>query len=135
MSYSIYYKKILTNQNLFRIQKYLASLIWVRPIGLTPWEDACRWLRETHRMFLKPFSWIVLVLYYLKDYIIILMFLLQEVIPNVFLGPYSAANCSKLQSLLDHGITHIICIRHTLEANLIKPNFPDKFEYVNCIIC
>ncbi|XP_018396555.1 PREDICTED: serine/threonine/tyrosine-interacting protein-like [Cyphomyrmex costatus] len=56
--------------------------------------------------------------------------LMQEVVPGVFLGPYSAASRSKLQSLLDHGITHIVCVRHTIEANLIKPNFPNSFKYL-----
>lgn len=55
---------------------------------------------------------------------------IQEVVPGVFLGPYSAASRSNLQSLLDHGITHIICIRQAIEANFIKPNFPHKFKYV-----
>ncbi|XP_012538997.1 serine/threonine/tyrosine-interacting protein isoform X2 [Monomorium pharaonis] len=55
---------------------------------------------------------------------------MQEIIPGVFLGPYSAASRSKLQSLLDHGITHIICVRHAIEANLIKPNFPNIFKYL-----
>ncbi|XP_011161895.1 serine/threonine/tyrosine-interacting protein isoform X1 [Solenopsis invicta] len=55
---------------------------------------------------------------------------MQEVIPGVFLGPYSAASRSKLQSLLHHGITHIVCVRHTIEANLIRPNFPNNFKYL-----
>lgn len=55
---------------------------------------------------------------------------MQEVVPGVFLGPYSAASRSNLQSLLDHGITHIICIRQAIEANFIKPNFPHKFKYL-----
>ncbi|XP_011053464.1 PREDICTED: serine/threonine/tyrosine-interacting protein-like isoform X2 [Acromyrmex echinatior] len=55
---------------------------------------------------------------------------MQEVVPGVFLGPYSAASRSKLQSLLDHGITHIVCVRHAIEANLIKPNFPNSFKYL-----
>ncbi|KAL0128123.1 hypothetical protein PUN28_003404 [Cardiocondyla obscurior] len=55
---------------------------------------------------------------------------MQEVVPGVFLGPYSAASRSKLQSLLDHGITHIVCVRHAIEANLIRPNFPNSFKYL-----
>ncbi|XP_020284514.1 serine/threonine/tyrosine-interacting protein-like isoform X2 [Pseudomyrmex gracilis] len=55
---------------------------------------------------------------------------MQEVIPDVFLGPYSAASCSNLQYLLDHKITHIICVRHITEANIIRPNFPDRFKYL-----
>lgn len=55
---------------------------------------------------------------------------MQEVVPGLYLGPYSAASRSKLQSLLDHGITHIVCVRQDIEANFIKPNFPDKFKYL-----
>nr|XP_012215107.1 PREDICTED: serine/threonine/tyrosine-interacting protein-like isoform X1 [Linepithema humile] len=65
-----------------------------------------------------------------KEWIYIMRRCMQEVIPNIFLGPYSVASRSKLQSLLDHGITHIICVRHTIEANFIKPNFPDNFKYL-----
>ncbi|XP_076682264.1 serine/threonine/tyrosine-interacting protein isoform X1 [Andrena cerasifolii] len=55
---------------------------------------------------------------------------MQEVVPGLYLGPYSAAIRSKLQCLLEHGITHIVCVRHHTEANFIKPNFPDKFQYL-----
>ena len=54
----------------------------------------------------------------------------QEVVPGLYLGPYSAAIRSKLECLLEHGITHIVCVRHHTEANFIKPNFPDKFQYI-----
>jgi len=47
----------------------------------------------------------------------------------VYLGPYSAASRSKMQTLLDYKITHIVCVRHAIEANIIKPNFLDKFKY------
>lgn len=55
---------------------------------------------------------------------------MQEVVPGLYLGPYSAASRSKLQSLLEHGITHIVCVRQDIEANFIRPNFPDKFRYL-----
>lgn len=55
---------------------------------------------------------------------------MQEVVPGLYLGPYSAASRSKLQSLIEHGITHIVCVRQDIEANFIKPNFPDKFKYL-----
>ncbi|XP_014288725.1 serine/threonine/tyrosine-interacting protein [Halyomorpha halys] len=55
---------------------------------------------------------------------------MQEIVPSLFLGPYSAAIKSKLDELKSHGITHIICVRHTLEANFIKPNFEDQFKYL-----
>lgn len=55
---------------------------------------------------------------------------MQEIVPNVFLGPYRAAVRSKFDYLKEHGITHIICIRHPLQANLIRANFPDHFKYL-----
>jgi len=54
---------------------------------------------------------------------------MQEVCANVFLGPYACAAKNKLESLKAVGITHIICIRHVMESNIIKPNFPDHFKY------
>ena len=53
---------------------------------------------------------------------------MQEVTNNLFLGPYSAASRTKLDYLLEHGITHIICIRQNIEAHFVKPNFPDRFR-------
>jgi len=55
---------------------------------------------------------------------------MQEIVPNVFLGPYSSAVRSKFDCLREHGITHIICIRHPIEANLIRANFPEHFRYL-----
>ncbi|XP_051153497.1 serine/threonine/tyrosine-interacting protein B-like [Leptopilina boulardi] len=55
---------------------------------------------------------------------------MQEVVPGLYLGPYSAASRSNLQSLLDCGITHIVCVRQDIEAYFIKPNFPDRFKYL-----
>lgn len=55
---------------------------------------------------------------------------MQEILPGVYLGPYAAAMKSKLQSLQADGITHIVCIRQDVEAHLIKPNFPDHFNYL-----
>jgi len=55
---------------------------------------------------------------------------MQEVIPGLFLGPYSAAKKAKCDTLREHNITHIICIRHQLEAHFIKPNFPRLFKYL-----
>lgn len=56
---------------------------------------------------------------------------MQEIIPGVFLGPYSAAqrNCRSL--LLDKGISYIICVRQDKEAHFIKPQFNDpNFTYL-----
>ncbi|XP_046847884.1 serine/threonine/tyrosine-interacting protein-like [Xenia sp. Carnegie-2017] len=55
---------------------------------------------------------------------------MQEVLPGVFLGPYSVAIKSKLNFLLEHGITHIVCIREDLEANFVRPNFTEHFKYL-----
>uniref|UniRef100_A0A3B3QEZ0 Serine/threonine/tyrosine interacting protein n=1 Tax=Paramormyrops kingsleyae TaxID=1676925 RepID=A0A3B3QEZ0_9TELE len=55
---------------------------------------------------------------------------MQEILPGLFLGPYSAAMKSKLSTLEKRGITHIVCIRQDIEANFIKPNFPQEFRYL-----
>lgn len=55
---------------------------------------------------------------------------MQEIIPGLYLGPYSAAMKSKLESLTAHGITHIICVRQNIEAHCIRANFPDRFRYL-----
>ncbi|KAL4630379.1 serine/threonine/tyrosine-interacting protein-like [Arapaima gigas] len=55
---------------------------------------------------------------------------MQEILPGLFLGPYSAAMKSKLHVLEKRGITHIVCIRQDIEANFIKPNFPEEFRYL-----
>ncbi|XP_022598922.1 serine/threonine/tyrosine-interacting protein isoform X2 [Seriola dumerili] len=55
---------------------------------------------------------------------------MQEILPGLFLGPYSAAMKSKLPILERQGITHIVCVRQDIEANFIKPNFPHTFRYL-----
>ncbi|KAL4237533.1 hypothetical protein ACF0H5_002247 [Mactra antiquata] len=55
---------------------------------------------------------------------------MQEIIPGLYLGPYAAAMKSKKAVLVQHGITHIVCIRQKIEANFIKPNFPNDFQYL-----
>jgi serine/threonine/tyrosine-interacting protein len=55
---------------------------------------------------------------------------MQEIVPGLFLGPYSAAMKSKLDHLMHHGITHIVCVRQDIEAHFIRPNFPEKFKYL-----
>ncbi|XP_062350997.1 serine/threonine/tyrosine-interacting protein [Cinclus cinclus] len=55
---------------------------------------------------------------------------MQEILPGLFLGPYSSAMKSKLPVLQKHGITHVICIRQNIEANFIKPNFQQLFRYL-----
>lgn len=50
---------------------------------------------------------------------------MQEIVPGLFLGPYSSAlrNCHK--TLIDQGITHIICVRQNIEAHYIRPQIHD----------
>lgn len=55
---------------------------------------------------------------------------MQEIVPGVFLGPYSAAMKTKLDYLKQKGVTHVVCIRQDIEANFVKPNFPDHFSYL-----
>uniref|UniRef100_A0A3Q3J1J1 Tyrosine-protein phosphatase domain-containing protein n=1 Tax=Monopterus albus TaxID=43700 RepID=A0A3Q3J1J1_MONAL len=55
---------------------------------------------------------------------------MQEILPGLFLGPYSSAMKSKLPVLEGQGITHIVCVRQDIEANFIKPNFPHTFRYL-----
>lgn len=56
---------------------------------------------------------------------------MQEIIPGLFLGPYLSALKTGHSSLLDNGITHIICVRQDIEAHYIKPQFNDSsFTYM-----
>lgn len=56
---------------------------------------------------------------------------MQEIIPGVFLGPYSAAQKNCRSTLLDNGITYIVCVRQEKEAHFIKPQFNDPaFTYL-----
>lgn len=55
---------------------------------------------------------------------------MQEIIPNVFLGPYACARKDKLEYLQSHGITHIVCARERQEAMFVKANFPLHFRYL-----
>lgn len=98
-----------------RIVKFLISLIFARE-------------REKDKLYIINSNLRIISIYIISTKSI--AHYTQEVVPGVFLGPYSAASRSNLQSLLDHGITHIICIRQAIEANFIKPNFPHKFKYV-----
>ncbi|XP_015767515.1 PREDICTED: serine/threonine/tyrosine-interacting protein A-like [Acropora digitifera] len=55
---------------------------------------------------------------------------MQEIVPGVYLGPYSAATNSELHVLKQVGISHVICIRHEREAHYIRANFPEHFIYL-----
>uniref|UniRef100_UPI00358F433B serine/threonine/tyrosine-interacting protein n=1 Tax=Myxine glutinosa TaxID=7769 RepID=UPI00358F433B len=54
----------------------------------------------------------------------------KEIVPGVYLGPYSAAMKSKLHVLESRGVTHVVCVRQDIEANFVKPNFPERFRYL-----
>ncbi|KAK4886712.1 hypothetical protein RN001_002983 [Aquatica leii] len=56
---------------------------------------------------------------------------MQEIIPGLFLGPYSVALKTCRKELLDQGITHIVCVRQPVEAHFVKPYFTDSsFTYL-----
>uniref|UniRef100_A0A8D8ZVC2 Serine/threonine/tyrosine-interacting protein B n=1 Tax=Cacopsylla melanoneura TaxID=428564 RepID=A0A8D8ZVC2_9HEMI len=55
---------------------------------------------------------------------------MQEIVPNVFLGPYLVASRPKRDYLQSQGITHVICVRQNIEANFIRPNFQEDFVYL-----
>lgn len=55
---------------------------------------------------------------------------MQEIVPGLYLGPYAAAMKTKKCHLQEHGITHIICIRQSIEAHFIRPNFQESFKYL-----
>lgn len=59
---------------------------------------------------------------------------MQEIIPGLFLGPYSAAVRSNLPVLQAAGITHVICVRQDVEAGVIKQHFTDRFQYVSYML-
>ncbi|KAI8920531.1 protein-tyrosine phosphatase-like protein [Entophlyctis helioformis] len=52
---------------------------------------------------------------------------MQEVIPRLWLGPYTAAR--SLADLQARGITHVLCIRDDGEKHLVRTLFPDQIVY------
>lgn len=55
---------------------------------------------------------------------------MQEIIPGLYLGPYSTANRSQLAHLQELGITHIVCVKHPGKDAFIRANFPEHFRYL-----
>ncbi|XP_065061460.1 serine/threonine/tyrosine-interacting protein-like [Rhopilema esculentum] len=55
---------------------------------------------------------------------------MQEILPGIFLGSYAAATKKMLSYLEGNGITHIVCVRHPMEAKAIKANFPQIIQYM-----
>lgn len=55
---------------------------------------------------------------------------MQEVIPGLFLGPYSCALEQCHNNLLEQGITHIVCVRDISEAHFIRPQLDQNFTYL-----
>lgn len=52
----------------------------------------------------------------------------QEILPNLFLGPFSASK--SLEGLKALGVTHIVCLRDPKEAFSVRARFPDYFQYL-----
>ncbi|KAJ8978630.1 hypothetical protein NQ317_009089 [Molorchus minor] len=53
---------------------------------------------------------------------------MQEIIPGVFLGPFSAA---QKHCLLESGIRYVVCVRQEVDAHFIKPQISDpSFAYL-----
>ncbi|KAF7291654.1 hypothetical protein HMN09_01256600 [Mycena chlorophos] len=52
----------------------------------------------------------------------------QEIIPGLLLGPFVASK--SLDTLRNHHITHIVCIRDAKEAFSVRPRFPEHFTYL-----
>ncbi|XP_056641618.1 serine/threonine/tyrosine-interacting protein-like [Diorhabda sublineata] len=53
---------------------------------------------------------------------------MQEIIPGVYLGPFTAAQKT---ILIENGINYVICVRQDVEANVIKPQINDPtFAYL-----
>ncbi|KAF8895263.1 protein-tyrosine phosphatase-like protein [Infundibulicybe gibba] len=52
----------------------------------------------------------------------------QEILPNLFLGPFVASK--SLETLTALRITHIVCIRDAKEAFSVRPRFEDQFTYL-----
>lgn len=52
----------------------------------------------------------------------------QEILPGLLLGPFAASK--SLETLKQHGVTHIVCIRDAKEAFSVRPRYPDEFEYM-----
>eukprot|EP01134_Creolimax_fragrantissima_P000888 CFRG0888T1 len=55
---------------------------------------------------------------------------MQEIVLGVFLGPYSCALRQNALTLRNAGVTHIVCIRHMKEAQVIRCNSPEMFQYL-----
>ncbi|KLO17269.1 phosphatases II [Schizopora paradoxa] len=52
----------------------------------------------------------------------------QEIIPGLLLGPFQVSK--SLEALQQLGVTHIVCIRDSMEAFSVRPRFPDNFIYM-----
>uniref|UniRef100_H2Z832 Tyrosine-protein phosphatase domain-containing protein n=1 Tax=Ciona savignyi TaxID=51511 RepID=H2Z832_CIOSA len=59
---------------------------------------------------------------------------MQLILPGLYLGPLQVACKSNLQCLLDHKISHIVCVRENMEKKFVRPNFPDTFKYLTVLV-
>jgi len=55
---------------------------------------------------------------------------MQEIVRNLFLGPYSVAVRSRSNYLEEKGITHIVCIRQDCESHIVRTHFSNKIQYL-----
>ncbi|CAL8122512.1 unnamed protein product [Orchesella dallaii] len=55
---------------------------------------------------------------------------MQEIVPNLFLGPYAAVTRTSLATLKEAGLTHIVCVRSDSEVRYIRANHPEHFQYL-----
>jgi hypothetical protein len=57
---------------------------------------------------------------------------IQEIIPGLFLGPYS---CARDKDYLHrHGITHMLCVMDPTEKVLMRRRFPEEFQYCDLYV-
>lgn len=55
---------------------------------------------------------------------------MQEIVPGLFLGPYASATKKSLGEMLAANLTHVVCVRSSQEAHLIRPNHEEHFNYL-----
>nr|XP_026693732.1 serine/threonine/tyrosine-interacting protein-like [Ciona intestinalis] len=55
---------------------------------------------------------------------------MQLIVPGLYLGPLQAATKANFENLLQHKISHIVCVRENKEKRFVRPNFPQNFKYL-----
>ncbi|ODN05334.1 Serine/threonine/tyrosine-interacting protein B [Orchesella cincta] len=64
------------------------------------------------------------------DWMYIMRRTMQEIVPNLFLGPYAAVTRASLERMKEAGLTHVVCVRSNSEARFIRANHPEHFQYL-----